>query len=139
MIEMSEFDDFQYVHGAAGIETLETLRQRLAYDMIPDDLLDSYAERIGLSPVSPEVSRAEHAASRVRRAATATLVPLMLDMATLSSEVLAEAILVKHEEPDDEPVHGLSANQIFVTTNAILATLIDMGLVHLPHPTGDHS
>lgn len=126
----NELDDVEESGVDQNLHTEESLRQRLAFDIVPDRMLPD-AESLGLHGCSEEVFNAEMEASRLRRNNIGPILPIMSVLARLSSEVVNASILV--EEGEDSDVE-ISSPHVLVTSVGILATLVDMGVVHLPHP-----
>lgn len=136
MIIAAGMDDFDDIPHGFDIESEATLRQRLAYDIVPDEMLSQYPVRFGLSPASPDVQEMEHRASGVRRAAAEPLMLLLTDLSRMSSELIEEAILVRHEETDEESDPAITPEEVLTASRAILATLLELGVVHLSYPFG---
>lgn len=111
-------------------DTATALRQRLAYDLVPDEMLESNAEELGLVPTSEEVRSAEHAASELRRQRIEDVTLVIHALSSLTSDLMRRSMLVEQEDEEDAPSH----EQIFAASRAIVASLVDMGIVHLPHP-----
>lgn len=109
--------------------TEDTLRQMLAFDFVPDEMLATEAGALGLTSCSEEVFRAESAGSLRRRRRLGSLVPLLSVLSRLTSEVLNASIVVKRERDTDLDVDEVSQNQVLAASFAILSALVDMGLV----------
>lgn len=129
-IRYNEHDDVEinYVPSTV-LFTEETLRQRIAFDMVPDDMLATHQRELGLQPCSPEVLRFEYAGGAARLDALGPLRPLIGVLARLSTEVLEAAMLVKAEaDPEFEP-NEIDESDIHAASVAILSTLVNMGVL----------
>ena len=115
------------------VKTEASLRQMMAFDIIPDEMLLEEPERLGLHACSQEVWDAEQQAAQQRRNNIGPVLPLLSVLARLSSELQTEAILVRQEE-DPDVEDAPSASHILSASVGILAALVDLGVVHLAHP-----
>jgi len=139
-IAVLDGDDYEYNPANDIVETEATLRQRLAFDIAPDAMLVSEPDGLGLHACSQEVFDAETEASRLRRNNIGPAMPLLSILSRLSSEVLNAAMLLRQQEDPDLDIDEVTPEQIYAATSGILANLVDMGFVHLPHPeNGDDS
>lgn len=111
------------------LDTAAALRQRVAFDIIPDEVLEEHAEELGLTPSSPDVLKVEISSALDRRKAIDPVTLVIYSLSTLTSDLMRRATLIEGEDPDDAP----TPEQIFAASRAIVATMHDMGLVHLPH------
>jgi hypothetical protein len=141
-VSISVLEEGEYEYNPANdiVETEATLRQRLAFDIAPDAMLAADPDGLGLHPCSQDVFDAEMEASRLRRNNIGPAIPFLSIMSRLSSEVLNAAMLVRQEEDPDLDMDEVTPEQIHAASVGILANLVDLGFVHLPHPeTGDES
>ena len=130
----NEFDDVEidYIPKRA-LHSEATMRQSLAFDMVPDAMLVDDWEALGLGPCSQEVFDAEYVGSQQRRNNIGPLLPLLTVLARLATEVQNAAILVKQAEDPDEETPDVDPQIVLSSAVGIVATLIDLGVVHLPH------
>lgn len=112
----------------------ETIRQTLAYCIVPDPMLVPHAKALGLHPVSEEVAEAEFIGAAARLNRVGPLLPLLTILARLTTEVQNGAILVRKAEDPTIEIDEVAANQTLSATVGILATLLDMGVVQVAVP-----
>lgn len=127
--------EYEYSPKNEVIESEPTLRQRLAFDIAPDPMLAGSPADLGLHPCSQDVFDMEMQASQQRRNNIGPAIPMIGIMSRLSSEVLNAAMLVRQQEDPDLEMDEVSPSQILAAAIGIIANLVDMGFVHLPHPT----
>lgn len=138
-INYNEHDDvtLDYKPGAL-TQSEATLRQMLAFDIVPDAHLVGSPAGLGLHGCSQEVFDMEMTASQQRRNNIGPVMPLLGMLARITSEVLNAAILVRREEDPEVEPRSVDPRDIHAASVGILSALVDMGVAHLAHPgTGD--
>lgn len=128
-------DDFEYNPRQEVVASEATLRQTLAFDIAPDPMLVGDPEGLGLHACSQDVFDAEMEASRLRRNNIGAVIPLLGVLSRLTSDILNAATLIRQEEDPEYDGTEVTPSQIHAATVGILASLVDMGIVHLPHVT----
>lgn len=159
MSENSGFDDFdfesidwsQMEHNVSGegredlpegVESVhiispEMLAKRLLWDISPCSLAVDAGKVLGLPPASPDVEDMEHTESHQRLTGAALAAPFIQEMARHASNAVVAAIITASgaeapQEDRDESAQRLEP-VIFQSAFAIIAEMIDMGILHLPH------
>lgn len=117
----------------------EMLAKRLLWDVTPCELATEVARALGLPPTSDEVEKMEHRESHRRLMGASPLAPFIQPMASEATSAVLGAIMVTHDmsvEADGEIIAESAERLLPVVSQAsyaIVANLIDMGLLHLPH------
>jgi hypothetical protein len=137
--------DWSQLEGLGGEEGLpvgtvispDMLAKRLLWDVTPCDLAERVRDYLGYSPASEDVEEMEHKESHQRLAQVIVIAPYVDAMAGHTARAIAGAMIVESGDtpPDavrDETIEKLEP-VIFHAAVGILAELIDVGLVHLPH------
>lgn len=126
------------IHNTPLAELLPILRTRLAWDIIPDDLIVPNAKAFGLTAPSEDVAKIEAAAAQIRRNRVTPFYPALTALATASAELISTARIVgrgetgssvpgnvKTDEAEIENLEGV----VLASALGIVANLLDMDIL----------
>lgn len=117
--------------------TPEMLARRLLWDIAPCQMAAEVAAFMGLPPASQEIEEMEHTQSHQRLAASGPVVPFIGELTKYATHAVVGATIMSSEEQvdEDERQHVVERlyPMIYQSTLAVVAELIDIGAIHLPH------
>lgn len=120
----------------------EMLSRRLVWDIAPCELAERTVEVLGLPQVSDDVEEKEHLEAHDRLDAVAFIAPLVDHFSLHAASAVVAATVVEHREDDPDYVMSESDKNdavstlgplVFQTSIALIAELVDLGMLHLPH------
>lgn len=112
----------------------DMMKKRIVWDVVPCDMAPQVASRLGLQPASEEVEDMEHRQSHQRLVDASMLAPVAGMMSQQAAEAVRGAMLVEHgDEAGEEEILQVEklTPLIFTTAYAIIAEMIDTGLLHI--------
>lgn len=118
----------------------EMLARRLLWDVVPCPLAVKVGAFMGLPPASEEIEDMEHQQSHQRLQQAYPTVPFIMEFAKHATKAVVGANIlgmsddepeVTEEEKDEITVKLYP--MIYQTALAMVAELIDVGILHLPH------
>lgn len=119
--------------------TPDMIKRRLLWDISPHPLVEDISKRLELPEVSPEVFETEHQEAHYRMIPIQPMWQSLSVLGIYSTEILRAAMvelaLAQGEEVDESRIVEVEQLAPFViqATASILAELIDVGAIHLPH------
>lgn len=112
------------------------MRTRLVWDLVPDDMVQEWAEDMDINHVSDEVAKTEMAAAEIRRNRLNMLQPALSEMSVTAADIISRArLLTIGSEPVPESEGTLLVEDDGITaavvagTFAVIAELMDMGVL----------
>lgn len=133
-----EFDFDKEETSGNQVITPAMMRKRVIWDVAPDEYAVAVARRLGLNPASPDVEDMEKAEAYRRLQPVGILAPVLNDLALHSAEAVRAAMMEVHgDDYGDSPSMEIEVLAAFIAQSSagILAELIDIGALHLPHYT----
>ena len=119
------------------ILTEDMLIKRLLWNMSPCNLAQDVGAKIGLKPASEDVEEKEHQESHQRLAMVIPLNGLVEAMSTYAAKIVMGNIVVGQDQdiPEEEFAEMVDRIEpaIHMASLGIIAELVDVGLLHLPH------
>lgn len=134
-VDWSQLDD------GSGLVTIspEMLAKRILWDVTPCDMAVDVASYLNMSPASEEVEEMEHSESHQRLRGAAVLAPCIEAMSDHAARAIVGCMIVAQgdedkisEELQQEAVDKQHA-VIFQSAFAVIAEMLDIGILHLPH------
>jgi hypothetical protein len=117
------------------LDLTPSIKKKLVRDAMPCDQVDRFLRVMGLFPGSPEVEEMEHRASHHRLNQVAPINPMLLQVASLSGEVIGRGILENQGIAPDEELIASYQKVARAAAQTVIANLIDMNLLHIGgHP-----
>jgi hypothetical protein len=143
-VDWSQLEDAATDGGDLGprLLTREMLAARILWDVIPCDMVDGVSRYMGLPPSSDDVREMDHEQAHERLAQVGTLAPVMAELAMHATKsVVAGTIYGSHEDSgtplmelkDREEMNERTFPMIYQSVAAVIAELVDVGILHLPH------
>lgn len=124
--------------------TEQMIAQRIAWDVAPHELYEKVAGYLGLQVGSEEVIDKEHEEAHVRLNSVLMVAPPVDVLSRLASRTVLATMLVMNDQEDEMEVDGEEFTDsvdklevvVFNSVLAIIAELVDWGLLHTPHVLG---
>jgi len=122
------------------LDITPAVQQRLAWDIIPCDVISGMWSHLGLVPPSPEVAEDAHRESHNRVAQVAPLIPMTEIYITLAVDIISRMMIanLQQESPGDTLPDGLLQTLTLPVTEVvrgtvypIMANLMEMGMLTL--------
>lgn len=127
---------------AEAVITPVMMRKRILWDAVPCGMAGDVMRDLNMSPGSEEVEDMEHGLSHARLEQVSPLSDLLHELSHHVAAAVTSAIMVgaREDDPDltvEDSLREESERKmqpiIEVGARSILAELIDLGFVHLPH------
>lgn len=138
LVPMNELTTWADLYRRCNLTDLApTLRQRLAWDIIPDKDVVRWTKSLGLSPASPDVSSTEMAAATHRRLKLNSLANVLGMLGTVSGELIVAARMEEAREKGvASPVGAVKTGEtedvitaVIAGSIAVVAELLDLGIL----------
>ncbi len=121
--------------------SVEMVQRRVLWDTVPCQQAVEVAKYLELPATSDDVETMEHTQSHVRLLDVAVLRPLVLALADASARSITGAMVVAGGDKDHLPLTGEVYTDmyeklqpvIYMSSLSMLAELVDIGVVHMPH------
>lgn len=116
------------------IDVTNLMKRRFAWDVLPCPMVPGFLSHLGLLPGSEGGNNLEHRQSHVRMAQVEPIIGTVTTFSRMAARSAATAILegqglVGVEDSDPKMEHYL--NLVTTCTAAVIANLIDNGVIHL--------
>lgn len=131
---MSEDDDGREL-GLPDVE--RALRGRLVWDVVPDEKITGWAEKLGLHAYSPEVAEMEQMQALRRRLELAPIAEEFALISLLTADILRGAMLLDRAEKGQGSTLDLQDTEevaafLLAGVTAVVANLVDMERLTIP-------
>lgn len=117
--------------------SVDMLAKRLLWDVAPCTIATEVAALLGQQPASEDVEEMEHEQSHQRLAAAALATPFIGEMARHAAAAAVGTVVLSTgvDIPPEELASAIDKliPMIYQTSWSILAELVDIGVVHMPH------
>lgn len=113
------------------VDVTALLTRKLIHDITPCGSANDVMLAMGLVPGSEEGYRVEHRASHLRLNRLMGMNQVIQQIGAISGQVVGRCILEDQESDVDEDQINLFSVVASATAQAVVANLVDMGLLHI--------
>lgn len=118
------------------VVTPNQMRRRILWDIVPCDSAGDVMRVLGVSPGSDEVEDLEHKESHARVANIGMVLGYITEMSSHAADTLVASFTAAGmpvSEEEAELSRQRMAPMIDASARAIVAELVDLGILHTPH------
>lgn len=123
--------------GVLEVISPEMLAKRLLWDVAPCNMVEQVRDLLGYSPASSDVEDMEHSESHLRLAAASVAYPIVAEMAKHAAQGIVGSMIVGSGDDIPDAVREDTIEKIepviLMSSFAIIAELLDVGILHFPH------
>lgn len=111
-----------------GTDITKATLKKIIWDIVPDDQVADMCELFEMAGDSPDVAAMEKQAAVMRRNQLAPIAPALDGISTITATVIERYMRTNGKDIEDS-VKAI----VYYSTVTVLANLIDLEMIHLPH------